>query len=101
MFLIPTIVAFLYELFLAIPFVGGATVLATGFGTVTLAFIIHIVVLVTRFAVGGSKAVPIIAIFLTIFTFIPFIAWFCHAIIAIMYLVDLIFSRPKVNQYTR
>lgn len=102
MFFIPTLIAFLYEFYLGIPIIGGATALATGLGTVTVAFVIHIIVLALRFATGHSKAVPIIAIILTCFTFIPVLAWFLHVVIALMYFIDLIngsFSKKNVKSY--
>lgn len=90
MFFIPTLIAFLYEFYLAIPIIGGLTALSTGLGTVTVAFVIHIIVLILRFATGHSKAVPITAIILTCLTFIPFLAWILHVVIALMYFIDLI-----------
>lgn len=92
MFIITTLIAFLYELVLAIPIIGGSIALATGLGTITTAFVIHIIVLIFRFANGSSKAVPIIAIVLTIFTFIPFVAWFLHVVIALLYFIDLVYG---------
>lgn len=98
MFFIPTIIAFLYEFYLGIPIIGGATALASGLGTITVAFVIHSIVLILRFATGRSKAVPIIAIILTCLTFIPFLAWFLHVVITLLYLIDLfsgLFSRKN------
>lgn len=100
MFILTTLIAFLYELYLAIPIIGGLTALGTGFGTVTVAFVIHGIVLLFRFVNGRSKAVPIIALLLTFLTFIPGVAWLTHTLIAIMYLIDLfvgLFSSNKKN----
>lgn len=92
MFITTTLIAFLYELFLAIPILGGLVAISSGLTTITIAFVIHIIVLVFRVASGNSKAVPITAIILTIFTFIPFIAWVIHVIIALLYFIDLVYG---------
>lgn len=102
MFFIPTLIAFLYEFYLGIPIIGGLTALSTGLGTVTVAFVIHIIVLILRFVTGHSKAVPIAAIILTCLTFIPVLAWLLHVIIALMYFIDLILgfvSKKNVTTY--
>lgn len=89
-FIFTTLIAFLYEFFLALPFIGGATVIASGYMTITIAIILHLIVAVGRVFSGRSKAVPLIAIVLTLLTWIPGVGWLMHIIITVMYFVDLV-----------
>lgn len=93
MFLLPTIVGFLYEFFFAIPILSDIVTWGTGFATITTALIIHCVILAFRFATGDSKAVPILAIIGTLFTWIPIVSWFVHGFIALAYFIDLFTGR--------
>lgn len=92
MYIITTIIAFLYELYLAIPLIGGATVLATGYTALTIAFVIHLIVLIFRLFSGRNKTVPIVAMILTLLAWIPVLGWLIHVIIAVLYLIDLMFG---------
>lgn len=92
MFVFTTLLAFLFELFLALPFIGGITVIAAGYATITIAIILHLIVLVVRVSTGRSKIVPIIAIVLTLLTWIPVVGWLMHLIITVLYFIDLIYG---------
>lgn len=101
-FIFTTLIAFLFEFFLALPFIGGATVIAVGYATITIAIILHLIVAVGRVYSGRSKAVPLIAIVLTLLTWIPVVGWLMHVIITVMYFVDLlvgIFIKPAEKEY--
>lgn len=102
MFFITTLIAFLYELYLAIPFVGGATVIASGYTALTIAFVIHVIVLIFRITSRRSIVVPVIALLLTLLAWIPVLGWFFHVVIAVLYLFDLIiglFNKPERRAY--
>lgn len=98
MFFVTTLIAFLYEAYLAIPIVGGATVLATGYATVWVALVIHAIVLIVRMGTIQSKVVPIIAIFLTCFTWIPILGWGIHLCIVILYFIDLLLGKYSIRR---
>lgn len=98
MFVFTTLIAFLFELFLALPVIGGITVIAAGYATITIAIIIHLIALVARVSTGRSKVVPIIAIILTLLTWVPVVGWLMHVIITVLYFIDLvvgIFTKPS------
>ncbi len=95
MFFLPTMIALLYELFLAIPILGGTVVIGSGYSALTVALVIHIIVLVLRFVTGHSKIVPIIAIVLTLLTWVPFLGWAIHSVLALAYFIDLIVGLIK------
>lgn len=95
MFFIPTIAGLLYELFFAIPILSDIVTWSTGFSTIGIAFVIHCIILACRIATKDSKAVPIIAIFATLFTVIPILNWFVHALIAFLYFIDLFIGRKN------
>lgn len=99
MFFITTLIAFLYEAFLAIPILGGTTVLASGYATIWIALILHAIVLIVRMGTTQSKIVPIIAIFLTCFTWFPLLGWAIHLCIALLYFADLLLGRNKPRSY--
>lgn len=90
MFLFPSIIAFLYELILMIPLIGGAIVIGSQYTALTVALVIHVIVLITRFATGHSKIVPVLAILLTFLAWIPLLGWVIHSVITLIYLVDMI-----------
>ncbi|KOO52521.1 hypothetical protein MHH85_02385 [Viridibacillus sp. FSL E2-0187] len=95
MFIIPTIIAFLYELLLAIPILGGAIMIGSGYSALTTALVIHVIVLVLRFVTGHSKVVPILAIILTLLTWIPILGWTIHILIAVAYFIDFFMGLGK------
>lgn len=95
MFFIPSFIAFLYELILMIPVLGGTIVIASGYTAITTALVIHAIVLVMRFVTGDSKVVPILAILLTLLTWIPLLGWTIHAILTLLYLIDIILGLMK------
>lgn len=76
----------------------GATVLATGYATVWVALVIHAIVLIVRMGTIQSKVVPIIAIFLTCFTWIPILGWGIHLCIAILYFIDLLLGKYSIRR---
>ncbi|MBK3496072.1 hypothetical protein JFL43_14615 [Viridibacillus sp. YIM B01967] len=89
MFFIPSTIAFLYELLLAIPILGGAIMVGSGYSALVTALIIHAIVFALRFVTGHSKVVPIMSILLTLLTWIPLIGWAIHVLIAVAYLIDI------------
>lgn len=93
MFLLPTVVGLLYELFFAVPILSDIVTWSSGFSTIGIAFVIHCIILACRIATKDSKIVPIIAIVATIFTIIPILNWFIHGFIAILYFVDVFIGR--------
>lgn len=95
MFLIPTLVGFLYEFVLAIPILGGFIVIGSSYGTIATALVIHAIILIFRFARGDSKVVPILALIGTLLTWIPFVGWFIHVCIAVGYFIDFFVGKRR------
>lgn len=96
-FVFTTLIAFLYELFLSLPLIGGFTLIASGYLALIYAIILHLIALVGRGFSGRSKVVPTIALILTLLTWVPFVGWLMHVIITLLYFIDLvvgIFTKP-------
>ncbi|MEG0380995.1 MAG: hypothetical protein RR603_04770 [Kurthia sp.] len=98
MFFLTTLIALLYEFFLALPFIGGATVVASGYTALTVAFVIHAIVFGIRALNGRSKVVPITAMLLTLVAWIPIVGWIAHIIIFVLYIFDLIAGLFTTNK---
>lgn len=76
------------ELFLAIPILGGAIVIGSGYGVLTVMFIFHIITLVlsnkNREPIYGS----VLGIVTSVLAWIPILGWALHLIAGILLLIS-------------
>lgn len=96
--IISTALAFLLEGFLAIPIIGGASVIASGYSLLFIALVLHIVALVSRFKFGTHRYAPIMGIICSLLAWIPLVGMALHAITFITYLVDLLQKNEKPKE---
>lgn len=77
-----------YEAFLAIPILGGAMILGSGWQLLFIAFFIHLVTLVVSISKNTSFVPSIFGIVASIAGIIPFVGWFLHTVTAILLIVS-------------
>ncbi|BAQ08693.1 membrane protein [Bacillus sp. OxB-1] len=70
------------EAFLAIPIIGGAFVIGTGYNALFLMFILHAITLILSIREGQGKAASILGLFTSVVSVIPVIGWLLHLITA-------------------
>lgn len=87
------IVAFILELALAIPFIGGTIVLSTGYTVLGVAFVVHVIVFILALKLYGSKAGSVLGIVTSLLAWIPLVGWALHAITAVVYGIELLTKR--------
>lgn len=87
------IVMALIELLLAVPILGGAIIVSSGWSMLWLLFILHGIGIYLASREHKRKAIHIVGLILVPLEFIPVIGWLCHLIIGIMLLIDGIVSK--------
>ncbi|MFC4104073.1 hypothetical protein [Paenibacillus xanthanilyticus] len=87
------------ELFLAIPILGGAIVIANGYVPLTIMFIAHAVTLLLSMKERSSKYGSVFGLLTSLLAWIPFLGWFMHAVAGILLIVSAI--RGERSHYTR
>ncbi|MCM3616787.1 hypothetical protein M3936_04240 [Sutcliffiella horikoshii] len=76
------------EAFLAIPFLGGLTVMGFGYSPLTLMLILHIITLVFSVKEGQKFHCSIWGIVASCLGWVIFLGWFLHTITAIVLIID-------------
>ncbi|WP_019913947.1 hypothetical protein [Paenibacillus sp. HW567] len=79
---------FAYEAFLAIPFLGGAFVVANAWVPLGVAFLLHIVAVVILAGERGHILGNIVGIITSVVALIPVVGWIMHTLTAIILLVE-------------
>ncbi|MBY0013761.1 hypothetical protein [Paenibacillus typhae] len=90
---------FAYEAFLAIPFIGGAFVLANGWLPLGIAFLLHAAAVVILLRERGPFIGNIIGIVTSVVAIIPVVGWIMHAITAIVLLIEGLSANRRRPQY--
>lgn len=89
-FRITVLFALLLEFLLAIPILGGAIVLSTGYAILGIALIIHVIALIFAARTNSVKYASILGIITNLLAWIPFLGWFLHVLVFILYLIAFI-----------
>lgn len=90
---------FAYEAFLALPFIGGAFVLANAWVPLGIAFLLHVVAVVIMIKERGPFIGNLIGIITSFVALIPFVGWIMHVITAIILLVEGLSSSRRRPHY--
>jgi hypothetical protein len=90
---------FAYEAFLALPFIGGAFVVANGWLPLGVAFLLHAVAVIILLRERGPFIGNIVGIVTSVVAIIPFVGWIMHAITAIILLLEGIFASRQRTRY--
>jgi len=88
------IVALLYQVILAVPLLGGAIVVSTGWQALTVAFFIHLIVFILALKNNGAKLASILGMITSVLAWIPVVGWALHTITALLYAYE-VFIRNK------
>lgn len=86
------------EAFLAIPFVGGIYIISSGWATLGVMLVLHLVTLVLSIKNGSVSIGSIFGILASVLGVIPGVGWFLHVITAIILIVDASISTFKSKQ---
>ncbi|CAM3177360.1 hypothetical protein FITA111629_08025 [Filibacter tadaridae] len=81
------------EGFLAIPIIGGAFVIGTGYSALGVMFVLHVITLVLSIRDMQGKVGSILGLLTSVVSVIPVFGWFMHLITAIVLLISAITSR--------
>ena len=79
---------FAYEAFLALPFIGGAFVVANAWVPLGVAFLLHAIAVVILLRERGPVVGNLVGVVTSVVGLIPFVGWFMHAITAFILLVE-------------
>lgn len=90
---------FAYEGFLALPFIGGAFVVANAWVPLGIAFLLHAAAVIILLRERGPFIGNIVGIVTSVVGFIPFVGWIMHAITAIILLLEGIFASRQRPRY--
>ena len=72
------------EGFLAIPIIGGALVIGTGYSALGVMFILHAITLILSIRDRQGKGASILGLVTSIVSAIPLIGWFMHLLTAVV-----------------
>ncbi|CQR51926.1 hypothetical protein [Paenibacillus riograndensis] len=90
---------FVYEAFLALPFIGGAFVVANAWAPLGVAFLLHAVAVVLLLRERGPIAGNVVGIITSVVALIPFVGWIMHAVTAIILLIEGISASRRTPRY--
>ncbi|MNC52226.1 hypothetical protein D3C75_1015600 [compost metagenome] len=90
---------FAYEGFLALPFIGGAFVVANAWVPLGIAFLLHAAAVIILLRERGPFIGNIVGIVTSVVAFIPFVGWIMHAITAVILLLEGIFASRQRPRY--
>lgn len=91
---------FAYEAFLALPFIGGAFVVANAWVPLGVAFLLHAIAVVILLRERGPVIGNVVGVVTSVVGLIPFVGWIMHAITAFILLVEGISaSRRSTRRY--
>ncbi|WP_223879898.1 MULTISPECIES: hypothetical protein [Paenibacillus] len=79
---------FAFEAFLALPFIGGAFVIANAWIPLGVALLLHLFAIVILSREGERVLGNGIGVVTSIVGFIPFVGWFMHAVTAVVLLFE-------------
>ncbi|MGI2329472.1 hypothetical protein [Planococcus sp. YIM B11945] len=87
----------LAEAFLAIPVIGGAVVIGTGYTALGVMFVLHAITLFFCFREYSPKSGSVLGIITSIVAWIPGIGWVLHLITAVVLLISAAVSNRSVR----
>ncbi|AIQ66653.1 MULTISPECIES: hypothetical protein [Paenibacillus] len=90
---------FAYEAFLALPFIGGAFVVANAWAPLGVAFLLHAVAVVLLLRERGPIVGNVVGIVTSVVALIPFVGWIMHAVTAIILLIEGISASRRTPRY--
>ncbi|MNI58138.1 hypothetical protein D3C73_1132350 [compost metagenome] len=90
---------FTYEAFLALPFIGGAFVVANAWVPLGIAFLLHAAAVIILLRERGPVVGNLIGIVTSVVGIIPFVGWIMHAVTAIVLLLEGLFSSRQRPRY--
>jgi hypothetical protein len=90
---------FAYEAFLALPFIGGAFVVANAWVPLGVAFLLHAIAVVILLRERGPIVGNVVGVVTSVVALIPFVGWIMHAITAIILLVEGISGSRRTRRY--
>lgn len=76
------------EIILAIPIMGAAIVIGTGYSVLGLMFILHVITLILSSRDRESIYGSVLGIITSLLAWIPFVGWFLHLITGILLMVS-------------
>lgn len=83
------------EAFLAIPIIGGAFVISTGYSILGIMFVLHAVTLILALRDHSAKSGSIFGLVTSAVAWFPFVGWFMHLVAAVVLAFQAVLSRPK------
>lgn len=84
------------ELFLAIPILGGAFIIANAYLPLTIMFVLHLIGLILSFMTKQTKSGHVIGMFANMIAIIPIVGMFAHAITGIILCIQG-FNQKQTN----
>jgi len=85
------------EGFLAIPIIGGAFVIGSGYSALVVMFVLHAITLILSIREMQGKSASILGLVTSVVSAIPLIGWFMHLLTAGALFLSAITSRRSVN----
>ncbi|MFF2019169.1 hypothetical protein [Paenibacillus sp. NPDC058177] len=92
-------VTFLYEAFLAIPFVGGIFVVANGWTPLGIAFLLHAITIVVMMKERGPFVGNALGVITSVVALIPVVGWIMHGLTAICLFVESVMVSQRTRRY--
>jgi hypothetical protein len=92
-------VTFLYEAFLAIPFIGGLFVVANGWAPLGIAFLLHAVTILVMLRERGPFIGNALGVITSFIALIPVVGWIMHAITAVALFVEGVMVSQRTRRY--
>ena len=83
------------ETFLAIPILGGAFIISSGYSVLITMFVLHAITLLLSIRDKQGKGAPILGLITSVVSVIPVVGWFMHAITAIALFISALTSSKK------
>jgi hypothetical protein len=90
---------FAYEAFLALPFIGGAFVVAHAWAPLGVAFLLHAIAVIILLRERGPVIGNAVGIVTSVVALIPFVGWIMHAITAVILLVEGLTTSRRNTRY--
>lgn len=90
---------FAYEAFLALPFIGGAFVVANAWVPLGVAFLLHAVAVIILLRERGPVIGNAVGIVTSVVALIPFVGWIMHAITAVILLIEGLTASRRNTRY--
>lgn len=83
------------EAFLAIPIIGGAFVIGSGYSALGVMFVLHTITLILSIRDMNGKGASILGLVTSVVSVIPVIGWFMHLITSGALFISAITSHSK------